>query len=584
MNMNTKHLPFYIIGFGVLTSALIVGVALAQTPTGPDDANISYPVAELGNCKDKDACKKYCDDSAHLETCIAFAEKNNLMSKEEVSMAKKFLNAGAKGPGGCTGKDSCETYCNDINNINECVSFAEKSGMLPPAQLAEAKQVQSAIARGVKPPPCKNKRECDAYCDDPSNMKVCIAFGEAAGFLNGKELEDAKKMITAIDRGATPPPCRGREACDAYCSSPDNMEACMTFAQAAGFMSPQEAQDSQKMLAAVKKGVKPPACRGKEECDKYCSEDTHVDECINFSVAAGFMSAKDAEVAKKTGGKGPGGCKGKEECETFCNNQDNQQTCINFGRDNGLIPPEELQKMEEGQKQFQNSLQNMPAEVLTCLQGSVGSDTLDKFKSGQAMPSRDMGEKIGQCFSKMSGPPGQGTPGGPGAGGQMPPRGKQQGPQGNAPFKMEGTPGSFTGPGGCKTPEECKTLCESNPEACKNFQPPTTQPNMIPGSQERQSERQPNPQRQGESGNENFGKIMPFLEGKPIQDGLPFRATPPTGNMPPGSIPPQQGTQQMILPDAIQLLQGLQTGNIIPPTGVMPPSEAPQPATAPTQP
>ena len=326
--MNTKKIYAGIVNFVILAAALVFfGVALAQSANG-DNADIQYPIAELGNCQNKESCKNYCDDPGHIEACVAYAEKNNLMTKEEAGQAKKFLDNGAKGPGGCTSKDSCESYCNDISRIDECVAYAEKTGILSPQDLEEAKQVQSAIAKGVTPPPCKNKKECDVYCDDPSNIKVCIAFGEAAGFLKGKDLEDAKKMMAAVEKGAVPPPCKGKEACDVYCQTPENMEACMTFALEAGFMSPKEAEESKGALNAIRKGIKPPACRGQEECDKYCGQKEHTDECIAFSVAAGFMSEKDAEMAKKTGGKGPGGCSGKEECDAFCNKQENQETCL----------------------------------------------------------------------------------------------------------------------------------------------------------------------------------------------------------------------------------------------------------------
>lgn len=331
--MRNKLLSAGIIGFGLAVSAMIViNGAYAQT----DPTTIQFPVAELGNCKDKDACKVYCDDANHLNACLAFAERNNLMSEDEIAVAKKFMEAGGKGPGGCTSKEACQAYCDDISHIDACIAFAEEAGILPPEELAEAKQVQAAIAKGVKPPACRGKKACDAYCEDSSHMKECIVFGEAAGFLNGKDLEDAKKVLIAIDNGATPPPCRGKEACDAYCSEPDHMEACMTFAQAAGFMTPEETQNSQKMLEALKKGVKPPACRGKEECDAYCSLPAHADECIQFSVAAGFMTEEEAEMAKRTGGKGPGGCIGKDTCEAFCGNPDNQQVCIDFAKENGF--------------------------------------------------------------------------------------------------------------------------------------------------------------------------------------------------------------------------------------------------------
>ncbi|TSC64421.1 MAG: hypothetical protein G01um101491_290 [Parcubacteria group bacterium Gr01-1014_91] len=270
-------------------------------------------------------------------------------------------------------------------------------------------------------------------------MKECIAFGEASGFLKGRELDDAKKMITAIENGATPPACRGREACEAYCSEPDNMEACMTFAQAAGFMTPEEAQNSEKMLAAIRKGVKPPACRGKEECDTYCSDSAHADECIQFAVAAGFMDEKEAEMAKRTGGKGPGGCVGKDACEAFCGDPNNQDVCISFAKDNGMISEEEAGRMQEGQKKFRESMQNIPPEVEDCLKTALGDDAFEKMKSGQAMPTQDTGEKMGSCFSQMGPPQGQEQQGRPeqfmqreGEPGQMPPYG-QRPPDGQRP-------------------------------------------------------------------------------------------------------------------------------------------------------
>ena len=377
--MKTKLLSVGVLGFGLLAASLIVtnGV-FAQTAL---DA-IQYPVAELRNCKNKEACKAYCDDTNHIDACVSFAEKNGLMS---------------------------------------------------PDQLAEAKQVQAAIEKGVKPPACNGKKECDAYCEDSSHMKECITFGEASGFLKGRELEDAKKMLTAIDNGATPPPCRGKDACDAYCSEPVHIEACMTFAKAAGFMTPEEEQNSEKMIAAIKKGVKPPNCRGKEECDAYCAEPAHTDECINFSIAAGFMTEKEAEMAKKTGGKGPGGCIGKETCDIFCNTPENQQTCMNFAKDNGMISEEELQRMEEGQQKFKESMQNLPTEVASCMREVFGAGSFEKIKNGETMPPEDMPNKVDTCFSKMGPPEGK-----PGEGGNIPPAGQgQMGPQ------REQTPGTL---------------------------------------------------------------------------------------------------------------------------------------------
>ncbi|MBI2630761.1 hypothetical protein HYW73_00900 [Candidatus Nomurabacteria bacterium] len=243
-------------------------------------------MAELGGCQNQEACKSYCDLPANAEPCLAFAEEHGLMTKEEINVARKILG-GDQGPGGCTTKETCETYCNDISNIEQCVSFAEENNLMSGDELAEARKIRDALRRGVKPPACANK-----------------------------------------------------EACDEYCGSGDHMEECMNFALAAGLMDEGERADAEKFLNAVKKGVKPPACRGKEECDQYCSEETHLEECINFATAAGFMSEEEAEMVKKTGGQGPGGCRGKEECDAFCGDPNNQETCLNFAEEHGLISEE----------------------------------------------------------------------------------------------------------------------------------------------------------------------------------------------------------------------------------------------------
>ncbi|MDO8558883.1 MAG: hypothetical protein Q7R84_00980 [bacterium] len=345
--MKIKHfLNFLIISFAAVGIFIFTNNVFGQEASSEE--GIQYPVQELGNCENKDACKFYCDDSKNLRACVDFAEENNLMSEEEVEMANNFIKAGGNGPGGCGTKDSCEKYCDNMDHLDECVSFAEENNLMPPQELAEAKKVQKAIARGVKAPACGSKKACDTYCEESNHMEECIIFAKEAGFLEGKELEDAEKMLVAVKRGVKPPPCRGKDACDEYCSAPDNMEVCMNFAMEAGMMSDQEKADSQKMLAAIKQGINPPNCRGKEECDTYCGEEDHFEECVTFAEAAGFMSEEDAVMARKTGGKGPGDCKGKEGCETFCSDPANEQTCFNFAKDNGLISEEDLMRMEEG--------------------------------------------------------------------------------------------------------------------------------------------------------------------------------------------------------------------------------------------
>lgn len=559
--MKTKTLSIIILSFGIIFSAAIIGNALAQVDAGNTAAtagtpNIQFPVKELGNCKDETACRAYCDKPENMKPCLAFAEKNNLISPEELKRAKKFMDTGAKGPGGCRGRDECDAYCNNIDHIDECISFAEKNNLIPPEELAEAKKVQAAIKRGVKPPACSNKKECDVYCEAPEHMEECINFGTEAGFIQGKELEDAQKMLAALKRGVKPPPCKGKQACDEYCQNPNNMEACMNFAIEAGFMDEKQKEDSQKMLQAIKKGVKPPACRGKDECDVYCQSEEHMEECINFAEAAGFMDAKQAEMSRKTKGKGPGDCKGREECEAFCNNPDNQETCFQFGKEHGMIPEEDLKRMEEGKgrfkEDFNRGLEQAPQEVRDCLTSAIGSENLEKFKSGTAMPPRELGDQMRTCFEKFGMPPGQ--PGQKCEGENCPPPGQGQPGQGG---QIMG-PGQ-TGPGGCKTPEECKAYCESNPEECQNqkFQPGPGA--TTPGGQMM-------PEQAGPGGCKGPEECKAYCESNPeqcknFQPGQPGQGQPGQpgqGGMAPGTFPNAPGN--VVCEDPTKCPQGPSIG------------------------
>lgn len=340
-----KNILSIAILFSAIAISLIIisgNITLAQQQDGT--SNLQFPIVQLGNCTDKASCKTYCDAPEHQETCFEFAQEHNLMTQQEIKAARVVLTQ--KGPGGCTSKETCETYCDNTDHINECVAFAEQNGLMSPDELAQAKKVQNAIAKGIKPPACG-----------------------------------------------------GKDKCDKYCSQPEHMEECINFAAQAGLMSDEEKANSQKVLNAIKNGVKPPPCKGKEECDAYCSQESHFEECLAFSQAAGFMSPQEADMARKTGGKGPGGCQGKEECDAYC--QANQDACFQFGVDHGLISQEDLQKMKEGSQKMQEMFNQAPQELLDCLTSKLGADKIQAIKNGGLFSQQD-GELIKTCNEEFA--------------------------------------------------------------------------------------------------------------------------------------------------------------------------------------
>ncbi len=312
--------------------------------------SIVYPIPELGNCKNKEDCKNYCSKQENIPTCAAYGEKNNLISKEEAARARKFADVlKGEGPGRCKDEKSCRSYCDNISNINECILFAEKHN-----------------------------------------------------FVDGKQLAEAKKVAAALKQGATlPGNCKDKASCDNYCKLPERVEECFAFAKAAGFITPQEAAEAERVLPLIKNGETPGKCKIKAECQIYCDNPDNAVECVNFAEKAGFVSKEEADMARKTGGKGPGGCRSKESCELFCNKKENQQECFNFAKKYNLISPDKLKEMEDGMGRLRAGLEQMPSEAIQCLKDALGEGIIGQIQSGNFMPGPDMGETIKGCFDKV---------------------------------------------------------------------------------------------------------------------------------------------------------------------------------------
>jgi len=384
----------------LLVSLVAIGILVAYTVLATSKDNIVYPIAQLGNCEAEASCFAYCDDPSNLNECIAFAKQHNLLSESEIEKAERFQSLGAVGPGGCTSEAECENYCENISNIDECLAFAEEHGFMEEHELKEARKIQQALAGGAQlPGGCTSEETCEAYCENIDNIRECVAFAEEAGFMSPEELREVQQVIKALDAGIPfPGDCRGEDECEIYCEDPNHIEECVEFGIAAGFIPADEAEEIRRMLPLMKEGKMPGGCREREECEAYCSDDAHVDECTTFFVEAGFMSQEEAAMFRETGGRGPGGCSGRDECEAFCNDPSNQEACFEFGREHGLIPEHELQNIQEGIFQLKEVLTTAPPEVALCLRDQLGPDVITGIQNGTFLPGPEIGDKMRQCF------------------------------------------------------------------------------------------------------------------------------------------------------------------------------------------
>lgn len=273
-------------------------------------AEVQYPISELGNCASQDACEIYCDSVENLEVCLSYAETNNLMSDAEIAEARKFmpfLQAGTT-PGNCKSEDECDAYCDDENNLIECVDFAVTVGIMTSE---EAKMVKKTGGKG--PGGCHGEEECDTYCKNKENLQTCVEFSVQNGFMSNEEAERVLKS-----GGESPGGCQNKEECDAYCDSEEGRMVCLEFSYEHGMISEEE-------YTKIKEGGEknmvwsgPGGCTTEEECKEYCDAKGHFQECLDSSFENGFISQEeyDQQMANWEEATGSGNEPGDEYAET----------------------------------------------------------------------------------------------------------------------------------------------------------------------------------------------------------------------------------------------------------------------------
>ena len=345
--------------FVLVGGSLTYGV-LAQIPAGPTEAEIgesriTFPVAELGNCANKSECHSYCERPENISACVSFAKKYGLMNEEEAARAIRLSGRVLSGetPGACRTPRECENYCEDITHIEECLTFAEEND-LGDIELGEARKIRDHLRSGGElPGGCASKRACETYCEDFEHIEECINFARQAGL-----------------------------------DSPGGEE----------LPSPQ-------MIELIKRGETPGGCRGREQCEKYCGDSAHIEECITFGEKAGFISAEEAEMARRTGGRGPGDCNSRESCDAYCNTPENQEQCFQFAKDHGFLKDEDLNRIKEGSAQLKSGLEHANAEVKSCLQAKLGPNIIEDIQADRLTPGPQIGERVRECFEKFGGFP-----------------------------------------------------------------------------------------------------------------------------------------------------------------------------------
>lgn len=414
--------------FIVILFALASFILVTQAAS-PND--IVLPVAELGNCNSEAECRDYCeqrDNADIIRACLAFAKKHNLLPADLIARGEKFADVSAAGgPGGCRDEKTCVAYCENTAHIQECVLFVEKYDLLPKEELTEFKNIASALKAGAKlPGNCAEKESCLAYCENPAHIDECLDFAEKAGLISSDELAEARKVAPFLKRGETPGGCKSKMECETYCEYPDHVDECISFAEKLGLMSPREAELIKKAA-----GKSPGDCAkgassaeaAQTKCAAFCNKEENRQTCFKSAVEMGLMTAEEATQI--------GAFSDFQACYAITTPKIRQCLDQNLGPRvleqllKGQMPLR-LGELEEMMEKIRNarSCTNRYADqqlntftddpdALACLDSELGNDFIDKIKSGQVAcgdasvfqkkiaecMEEKLGKKLDQCFA-----------------------------------------------------------------------------------------------------------------------------------------------------------------------------------------
>lgn len=200
---------------------------------------------------------------------------------------------------------------------------------------------------------CESQEACFAYCNFSENYDACMAFAEAKELLSQEEIQEYREVQEVVAQGGGPGGCTSEFECESYCGDLTHIDECLSFAQEHGLMSEDELAEAQKVQAALDAGYTlPGGCTNEVSCESYCSDAAHMEECIAFGKAAGFMTEEEAVEAEKfltiiESGGTPGDCQNQEECEAYCADGANADECLNFAVEAGFMTQEEADATNE---------------------------------------------------------------------------------------------------------------------------------------------------------------------------------------------------------------------------------------------
>jgi len=210
--------------------------------------DITFPIAELGDCTDFYNCLSYCEDPVNYNDCVDYSTEKGFYKDEPIFSDLENLYQQAKAELGCESATACIDYCEQVTNFDACNVFAKKLDLLGGYVTDPSEEEILARARDILG--CETIDACLSFCDDPANATVCADFASQTGLIGGTVVEG-------------PGGCISDATCQSYCADPNNFSECSEF------VPPEEPFQG------------PGGCDGLGDCRSYC--EINPDDCRSYS-------------------------------------------------------------------------------------------------------------------------------------------------------------------------------------------------------------------------------------------------------------------------------------------------------------
>lgn len=265
------------------------------------------------------------------------------LSETEVSKKYGFIFP-VEELGNCQTVAECANFCKKDGNLPQCMEFVKKY------QITKDDVLTFTISELGN---CQMGSDCRNFCNRDENITKCIDFADKYDLLSTSNLELAQKFTKAVGAGGGPGGCKSLEQCERYCDDNSHTNECLDYVGKKELLPIDELNKVRKVAEGFRQGVETPGkCRDYTDCNVYCSDYSHAGECASYAKKVGYFSSEQAAEAEKflpliSRGAMPGGCKSKDACESYCANATHQAECSDFALSQGYLSKEDAEAIKK---------------------------------------------------------------------------------------------------------------------------------------------------------------------------------------------------------------------------------------------